>query len=105
MKTLGAVYDDEERASFMAVWRYTGLLMGIPETILFRDEEEALKLYDIGLICEPDAPIESIVMAHSLINSAPLIAGMTRSERPREIGQLRVPHFGAGLSEERLPSG
>ena len=79
MKTLGAVYDDEERASFMAVWRYTGLLMGIPETILFRDEEEALKLYDIGLICEPDAPIESIVMAHSLINSAPLIAGMTRA--------------------------
>ena len=88
MKTLGAVYDDEERASFMAVWRYTGLLMGIPETILFRDEEEALKLYDIGLICEPDAPIESIVMAHSLINSAPLIAGMT-SPKDRE----RLPNY------------
>ena len=53
MKTLGAEYSAEEAASFMAVWRYTGYLMGIPETILFRDEEEALKLYDVGLMCEP----------------------------------------------------
>ena len=75
-KTLGAKYNDEEYASFMAVWRYSGHLMGIPETILFRDADEALKLYDIGHICEPDAPLESVVMAHSLVNSAPLIAGM-----------------------------
>ena len=105
MKTLGAVYDDEERASFMAVWRYTGLLMGIPETILFRDEEEALKLYDIGLICEPDAPIESIVMAHSLINSAPLIAGMT-SPKDRERLANYVYRISRGLigreTSERL---
>ena len=32
----------------MAVWRYSGHLMGIPETILFRDADEALRLYDIG---------------------------------------------------------
>ena len=105
MKTLGAVYDDEERASFMAVWRYTGLLMGIPETILFHDEEEALKLYDIGLICEPDAPIESIVMAHSLINSAPLIAGMT-SPQDRERLANYVYRISRGLigreTSERL---
>ncbi len=50
--------------------------MGIPETILFRDAEEALQLYDVGDICEPDCEIESIVMAHALVNSAPLIAGM-----------------------------
>ena len=77
MKTLGAYYNDVERESFMAVWRYSGHLMGVPKTILFRDEEEALKLYDIGLMCEPDAPTELVVMAHSLVNSAPLIAGMT----------------------------
>ena len=87
MKTLGAVYNDEERASFMAVWRYSGYLMGIPETILFQDEEEALRLYDIGLICEPDSPIESVVMAHSLINSAPLIAGMTSPEERRKLAK------------------
>ena len=56
MKTLGASYNDEEYASFMAVWRYSGHLMGIPETILFHDADDALKLYEIGLMCEPDSP-------------------------------------------------
>ena len=41
-ESLGAAISDEERESFMAVWRYAGYLMGIPETILFRDEAEAL---------------------------------------------------------------
>ena len=77
IETLGAKYDDEEYASFMAVWRYSGYLMGIPETILFQEADDALELYDIGHMCEPDCPMESIVMAHSLINSAPLIAGIT----------------------------
>ena len=75
MKTLGASYDQEEYESFMDVWRYTGHLMGIPETILFRDGNDALKLYDIGLMCEPEPGTESVAMAHSLINSAPLFTG------------------------------
>ena len=89
MKTFGAIYNDEEAESFMAAWRYSGNLMGIPDTILFRDdhEEEALKLYDVGLMCEPDAPIESVVMAHSLVNSAPLIAGMTAPEERRKLAR------------------
>ena len=79
-ETLGAEYNDEEYASFMAVWRYSGHLMGIPQTILFHDAEEALKLYDVGLICEPIYQTESVVMAHSLVNSAPLIAGMAEPQ-------------------------
>ncbi len=85
MKTLGAEYTDEEYHSFMAVWRYSGYLMGIPETILFRDADEALKLWRIALMCEPDAPLESVVMAHSLVNSAPLIAGRTDPAGRREL--------------------
>ena len=76
MKTLGAEYNDDERESFMEVWRYSGYLMGIPETILFRDEQDALKLFEIGLMCEPPPELESIVMANSLINSSPLIIGV-----------------------------
>ena len=76
MKNLGAEYNDDERKSFMKVWRYSGYLMGIPETILFRDEADALRLYEIGLLCEPPPELESIVMANSLINSAPLITGV-----------------------------
>jgi len=76
MKSLGAEYNNEERKSFMEVWRYSGYLMGIPETILFRDEQDALKLFEIGLMCEPPPALESIVMANSLINSSPLIIGV-----------------------------
>ena len=85
MKTLGAQYNDEEYDSFMAVWRYSGYLMGIPETILFRDANEALRLWEIALTCEPDFPLELVVMAHSLVNSAPLIAGRTEPAARREL--------------------
>ena len=57
MKSLGATYSDEEYASFMAVWRYSGHLMGIPATILFQDADEALKLYDLGHMCEPESQL------------------------------------------------
>ena len=87
MKTLGARYNDEEYASFMAVWRYSGHLMGIPSTILFHNADDALELYDIGHMCEPDCPIESIVMAHTLVNSAPLIAGMTDPADRRKLAK------------------
>ena len=87
MKTLGARYNDEEYTSFMAVWRYSGHLMGIPETILFKDADEALKLYDTGNMCEPDCPIESIVMANALVNSAPLIAGITDPASRRKLAK------------------
>ena len=88
MKRLGAAYNDEEAESFMDVWRYSGHLMGIPDTILFRDEQEALKLYDIGLMCEPETPDESIMMANALVQSAPLIAGATDPKIRRELAKL-----------------
>ena len=77
IKTLGGSYNQEEYDSFMAVWRYAGYLMGIPETILFRDAEDALRLYQIGVMCEPEPGVESIAMAHALVNSAPIVAGVT----------------------------
>ena len=76
LKSLGALFDDEERESFMAVWRYAGHVMGIPETILYRDEEEALRLFEIAKMCEPEPGVESSVMANALIQSAPLVIGI-----------------------------
>ena len=87
MKTLGARYTDEEYRSFMHVWRYSGHLMGIPETILFGDAQAALKLYDMGRRCEPEPGMESVAMAHSLINSAPLFAGVANPEERRELAR------------------
>ncbi len=87
MKNLGAEYNNEERKSFMEVWRYSGYLMGIPETILFRDEQDALKLFEIGLLCEPSPEVESVVMANALINSAPLVIGIDKPAARRNLAK------------------
>lgn len=73
--SLGAKTTAEERESFMQIWRYTGYLMGIPDSILYEREADALDLFRIGMLCEPRQDFESVVMAHALINSGPLVAG------------------------------
>ena len=88
MKRLGADYTDEERESFMSIWRYTGHVMGIPSTILFRDEEDARHLRHIGSVCEPPPSLESIVMAHALINSAPLVIDVTDPSERRKMASF-----------------
>ena len=107
---LGAKFGEEERRSFMAVWRYSGYLMGIPESILYRDEAEALEIYRIGLVCEPPPSLESIALSSSLINSAPLFAGMTEIQARRKlagyIGEVSRALIGNELADElRYPEG
>ena len=87
MKSLGATYDDEERESFMAVWRYSGLLMGIPESILFKDEEDALRLFRIGAVCEPPPDFMCVALANSLVNSAPIVVGIDDSSERRDMAK------------------
>ena len=87
MKSLGATYTDEERDGFMAVWRYSGHLMGIPETILYRDYADALELFRVGGLCEPDPGMESVVLANSLVNSAPVVAGITDPAARRKLAK------------------
>ncbi len=77
MRALGASFDDEEAASFMQVWRYSGCLMGIPDAVLFEDEADALRMFEIGGICEPTSDFESIVMANALVHAAAQVVGIT----------------------------
>ena len=84
-QTLGAVYSQEERESFCAVWRYSAWLMGIPETILFNSEAEALKMHETGSRIEPPPTVDSILMANALVNSAPLVAGITDPDDRRKL--------------------
>ena len=88
MKVLGASFDEDERKAFMQVWRYSGYLMGIPESILYQDEDDALELFAIGRVCEPPVSMESIAMAWSLINSAPLLSGTVDSEERKKLSEL-----------------
>ena len=77
IRRLGGKFTAEEAAGFMATWRYSGHLMGIPDQMLFKEEDDALELFEIGTLCEPLPGPTSRVLANSLINSAPLVVGIT----------------------------
>ena len=87
MKSLGAIFNDAEKESFLAVWRYSGHLMGIPEAILFQNEEDAFELYRIGRMCEPAPDWHSIAMANALVNSAPLVVGINDPVERRQLAK------------------
>ncbi len=109
LKSLGAEFNDEERRSFMQIWRHSSLLMGVPETILFHKEHDALKLFEIGRICEPANELEAIAMANALINSAPLVIGVNdpvgRRELARYVYRISRALIGNVLADElRYPA-
>lgn len=74
---LGIRLTREEQASFMLVWRYAGHLMGVPSELQVSTQVEALHLHRIGLLCEPPPRLEAVLLANGLINSAPIVAGIT----------------------------
>ncbi len=76
-ESVGVRFTQEEKESICAIWRYTAYIMGIPESITFTSYKEALEMHKVGNACEPPISEESIIMANALINSAPLVAGVT----------------------------
>ena len=101
-KSLGARYSKEEQASFHAVWRYSGHLMGIPESILFTDESHARHIYRIGAMCEPPPTPDAIIMTNALINSAPLVAGIEEVDERRKLVQNVIYPVSRGLVGNHL---
>ena len=81
VERLGGDFNAEEREAYVHVWRYTGLVMGIPDAIMFHDEASACRAFVTGVLCEPLPEDDEIIMANSIINSAPIVLGFTE---PRE---------------------
>ena len=52
----------------------------LAEQLSALEPEEAHRLIEIGTVCEPAPGTESVVLANSLLNAAPLLVGIT--ERP-----------------------
>lgn len=75
--SLGGGFSSEERTAYVHVWRYSGFLLGIPDAILFRDEASAVRIFEIGKLCEPPPDEYGIIMANSIINSVPCVLGVT----------------------------
>lgn len=81
-KKVGAVFTRDEEASLMELWRYASYVMGIPETILFHDQQDARALWSTVLRCEPWPDADAVRMSNALIHAIPLTAGI---EDPKEI--------------------
>lgn len=73
---LGAKFNREEEQSVLAIWRYAGHLMGIPETILYKTGAEADKTCRIGYLCEPPPDADSVAVANLLIKAIPTVANV-----------------------------
>ena len=80
---LGGDFSDREREAYIHVWRYTGLIMGIPDRIMFRDFASAVRAYEVGALCEPPPDFDAIIMANSIVNSAPIVLGFTEIKERR----------------------
>ena len=85
---VGAKFNEEEKKSVLDVWRYTGYVMGIPETILYTDGAAAESIYKIGYMCEPPPDPDSVAVANMLIQAIPSVADITDPEEKRNLVNL-----------------
>ena len=85
---VGANFNEEEKKSVLDVWRYTGYLMGIPETILYADGAEAEEVYKISYMCEPPPDADSIAVANMLIQAIPTVADVTDPVEKKKLTAL-----------------
>ncbi|MCY3813549.1 MAG: oxygenase MpaB family protein [Gammaproteobacteria bacterium] len=85
---VGAVFNDDEQASVMHVWRYAGYVMGVPMDILYDDRDHAKQIFRIAHLCEPTPDADAAKMANALIGAIPLTAGIEEERRQREVVRL-----------------
>ena len=85
---VGAVFNDVEEASVMQVWRYAGLVMGVPEGILFVDRDHARRIFEVAHLCEPEPDSDAASMANALIGAIPLTAGIEGEREQRKVMKL-----------------
>ncbi len=92
---LGMKMTQDEKEAYIHIWRYVGLLLGVPEDILFKNWAEAGKLVEVAPVIEPTPEIDSIIIANALLNAAPLAAGISD---PEEIEWIRHKVYQASRS-------
>ena len=103
-RLVGASFNKEERESVMSVWRYAGHLMGIPDTILYKNTAEAEKICKIGHMCEPPVDADSITVANALLQAIPSVAGITDPVEREELLTLAY-RFSRALLGNRIADG
>lgn len=75
--SMGSSISQEQRDAIVRIWRYAGYLLGVPESILFTNEQEARRTYEIGHLCEPAPDVDAVGVANAVFKAIPQMAGVT----------------------------
>ena len=81
---LGASLDRDDLDGIMEVWCYCAWVMGVPDEILFHNRADGLHLFRVGSTCEPPPDYDAIALAHCIINSAPVVVGISDPQKRKE---------------------
>lgn len=82
---MGSSISREQRDSIVRIWRYAGYLLGVPEAVLFTNEADARKIYEIGHICEPPPDDDAIKVANTVFEAIPQMAGATSAAAKKSL--------------------
>jgi len=85
---LGVKATKLEEKGFMAVWRYVGFLLGVPEEFLTWNVEDGEHLYNVGWALEPDIDDDARLLTHTLVKSAPLVVGIEDAKEQEQLTNL-----------------
>ena len=88
VRRLGVRPTREESEGFMHIWRYVTWLMGVPEEILFSNEEDAVLAKEIGYLCEPRPRMEAVALAHGVVEAVPDLLRITEPDKRKKLTDL-----------------
>ena len=85
---LGARFEsNDDREAFMSIWSYDAWLMGVPDALLFHSYAEGLRMFELGSACEPPPDDDAIALANCIVNSAPVVIGVTEPKARADFAQ------------------
>lgn len=84
-RKLGVPLTEEESEGFMHIWHYVTWLLGVPEELLYRTEEEALHVRKIAGLCERPPGTMGAAVAHGYIGTVPELLGVTQPAKQKRL--------------------
>lgn len=84
-RKLGVPLTEAESEGFMHIWHYVTWLLGVPEELLYRTEEEALHLRKIARMCERPPGRMAAEVAHGYIGTVPELLGITKPAKQKRL--------------------
>lgn len=103
-RKLGVPLTDEESDGFMHIWTYVSWLLGVPESLLCRTEEDAERIREIAHLCDPPPGAMAKAVAHGYVNTVPELLGVTEPAKQRKLLKILLRTSRALIGNELADS-